>query len=133
MLLPSPVIESGPPFIELSMAANKLVRSVLCINGVTSERHFDKTCLAFMAFIRGYFCLAIDLITKYHECSYLFYLSLYLFSSFCGDLSGSDPIYLVYISTIRFDYKMAKVRWPFHSLLMKSNIETRITGVSYSD
>jgi hypothetical protein len=70
---PSPVIESEPPFIELSMAANKLKRSVLYVfyvnrGGGTSERHFDKTCFAFMAFTRGNFCLAINLITKCHEC-----------------------------------------------------------------
>ena len=46
--------------------------------GVTSERHFDKTCFAFMAFTRGNFCLAINLITKCHECSSVFNLSHYL-------------------------------------------------------
>jgi hypothetical protein len=79
---PSPVIESEPPFIELSMAANKLKRSVLCVfyvnrGGGTSERHFDKTCFAFMAFTRGNFCLAINLITKCHECSSVVNLSHY--------------------------------------------------------
>ena len=59
---PSPVIDNAPPFIELSIAENRLCRRVLCVNGVgASERHFDKICIAFMAFIRGYFCLAIDL------------------------------------------------------------------------
>jgi hypothetical protein len=44
-----------------------------------------------MVFTRGNICLAINLITKCHECSFLFYLSLYLFSSFCGDSSGIEP------------------------------------------
>jgi hypothetical protein len=44
-----------------------------------------------MVFTRGNICLAINLITKCHECSFLFYLSLYLFSSFCGDSSDSAP------------------------------------------
>ena len=92
---PSPVIESEPPFIELSMAANKLKRSVLCAfcvnGGVTNDRHFDKTCFAFMAFTRGNICLAINLITKCHECSSVFNLSHYFYSFFCGDSSGSDP------------------------------------------
>jgi hypothetical protein len=88
---PRPVIDREPPFIELSIAENKLCRRVLCINGVTRERHFDKTCFAFMAFTRGNFCLAINLITKCHECSSLFYLSHYFYLSFCGDSSDSDP------------------------------------------
>ncbi|ABI72196.1 hypothetical protein Sfri_2350 [Shewanella frigidimarina NCIMB 400] len=91
---PSPVIESEPPFIELSMAANKLKRSVLCINGVTNDRHFDKTCFAFMAFTRGNICLAINLITKCHECSSVFNLSHYFYSFFCGDSSVSESDYL---------------------------------------
>jgi hypothetical protein len=93
---PSPVIESEPPFIELSMAANKLKRSVLfafCVNGVTNDRHFDKTCFASMAFTRGNFCLAINLITKCHECSLVFNLSHYFYSFFCGDSSDSAPTY----------------------------------------
>ncbi len=88
---PSPVIESELPFIELSMAANKLKRSVLCINGVTNDRHFNKTCFAFMTFTRGNFCLAINLITKCHECSSVFNLSHDFYSFFCGDPSDSDP------------------------------------------
>ena len=91
---PSPVIESEPPFIELSMAANKLKRSVLCINGVTNDRHFDKTCFAFMAFTRGNICLAINLITKCHKFPSVFNLSLYFYSFFCGDSSDSAPTYL---------------------------------------
>jgi hypothetical protein len=84
---PSPVIESEPPFIELSMAANKLKRSVLCVfyvngGGGTSERHFDKTCFAFMAFTRGNFCLAINLITKCHECPSIVNLSHYFYCFF---------------------------------------------------
>jgi len=92
MLRPRLVMERDAPFIELSMAANRLCRRVLCINGVTSDRHFDKTCFAFMAFTRGNFCLAINLITKCHECSFLFYLPHYLLRTFCGDSSDSDPI-----------------------------------------
>jgi hypothetical protein len=78
MSRPRPVIDREPPFIELSIAENKLCRRVLCIDGVTRERHFDKTCFAFMAFTRGNFCLAINLITKCHECSSFFtYLIIY--------------------------------------------------------
>ena len=44
-------------------------------------------------FSRGYFCLAIDLITKRHECSLLFHLSYCLFKLFRGDWSDSEPIY----------------------------------------
>lgn len=97
---PSPVIESEPPYIALSMAANKLKRSVLCAfcvnGGGTNDRHFDKTCFAFMAFTRGNFCLAINLITKCHECSSVFNLSHYFYSFFCGDSSDSDPIYSLF-------------------------------------
>jgi len=88
---PSPVIESELPLIELSMAANKLKRSVLCINGVTNDRHFDKTCFAFMALTRGNICFAINLITKCNECSSVFNLSHYFYSFFCGDSSDTDP------------------------------------------
>jgi hypothetical protein len=95
---PSPVIESEPPFIELSITANKLKRSVLCafcVNGGegTNDRHFDKTCFAFMALTRGNFCLTINLITKCHECSSVVNLSNYFYSFFCGDSSDSAPTY----------------------------------------
>ncbi|MGI2111969.1 hypothetical protein ACRN9G_00005, partial [Shewanella frigidimarina] len=44
----------------------------------------------FMAFTRGNFCLAINLITKCHECSSVFNLSHYFYSFFCGDSSGLE-------------------------------------------
>ncbi|GIU10292.1 hypothetical protein TUM4261_20030 [Shewanella sp. c952] len=44
-----------------------------------------------MAFTRGNFCLAINLITKCHECSLLFFLSHYFYLSFCGDSSDANP------------------------------------------
>lgn len=96
---PNPVIERDPPFIELSMAENRLCRRVLCTfcvnGGGASERHFDKTCFAFMAFTRGNFCLAINLITKCHECSSVINLSHYFYSFFCGDSSVPDPTYSI--------------------------------------
>ena len=97
---PSPVIESEPPFIELSITANKLKRSVLCafcVNGGegTSDRHFDKTCFAFMALTRGNFCLAINLITKCHECSSVFYRSLFFVDYFlCLSCFALERLYL---------------------------------------
>ena len=63
--------------------------------GGASERHFDKTCFAFMAFTRGNFCLAINLITKCHECSFLFYLSLYLLNFFVGIPQTLPPFIIV--------------------------------------
>jgi len=53
----------------------------LCIVGVILVKHFDRMCFAFMVFSRGCFCLAIDLNTKFHEFSLLFYITL-MFSSY---------------------------------------------------
>jgi hypothetical protein len=43
-----------------------------------------------MAFTRGNICLAINLITKCHECSSVFNLSHYFYSFFCGDSSATE-------------------------------------------
>ncbi|SQH74475.1 protein of unknown function [Shewanella benthica] len=39
---------------------------------VLSVDIYQSNCFAFMAFIRGYFCLAIELITKCRECPLIF-------------------------------------------------------------
>jgi hypothetical protein len=59
------------PFSKLLTQLVNDARLTLCILGVTVVRNFFKITIAFMVFT-GWRCLAIDLITKYRECSKLF-------------------------------------------------------------
>lgn len=69
---PRLVTVAEAPFNKLSIEVIKEVLRLACIFGVTFVMVFFKIGSTFMAF-SDCFCLAIDLITKRHECSIFLY------------------------------------------------------------